>query len=217
MFLRLASRAEPATRSLLPSTRWPRLNRHALEQLLAIARTDLHVLIIGANEVDNSSCARIVHAQSSRASAPLVSVDCSELASRGWEGSLFGQLEMPAGATQPAIGDFLAVADGGTLFLDQVHALSLSSQLKLLRFLEKRQYRRLAETVVRHADVRVIGATGTDLSAAVQAGTFRQDLLAKLQVVSISAASVWSRMLDSVRSIETWLHGRPLRKLKAAG
>jgi two-component system, NtrC family, response regulator GlrR len=186
MFLRSSPRDESAIRSsLLPPAR-PAIGRHALEKLLAIAPADSHILIVGPRTIDKAGCARIVHEHSARAAAPMVSVNCAEIASRGWEGALFGQIEMPTGATQTLMGDPLASAEGGTLFLDEVSALSLPSQVKLLRFLEEKQYRRLAETVVRRADVRVVGATDADLSGAVRAGLFRQDLLAKFQAISVA-------------------------------
>jgi DNA-binding NtrC family response regulator len=171
-----------------------------LEQLLAIARTDSHILINVAREMDKAGWARIAHEHSRRATAPMVSVNCAEIASRGWENALFGQMEMPGSAADPAVGDPLAAADGGTLFLDEVHALSLASQVKLLRLLEEKQYRRLAETFVRRADVRVIGATNTDISAAVRAGRFRADLFAHFQIASLTLPFLW-RIIAAVQAL----------------
>jgi DNA-binding NtrC family response regulator len=191
MFPHLTPSDESATRSLLPASAWPHLDRHASEQLLAIARTDSHILITGSRKMDKAGWVRIAHKHSGRATAPMVSVNCAEIASRGWENALFGQMEMPGGGGEPAMGDPLAAADGGTLFLDEVHALSLASQMKLLRFLEEKQYRRLAETVVRRGDVRVIGATNADIPAAVRAGRFRADLFAHFHLVSITLPFLW--------------------------
>jgi len=185
MFLKPTAQDKSEARPLLQAG-WPHLDEHSVEQLLATARTDSHILITGSRRVDKAGCAKLAHEQSRRGSAPLVSVNCAEIARRGWEDALFGQLETAAGAVGQAMGDPLATADGGTLFLDEVHALSRHSQLKLLRFLEEKQYRRLTETVVRRADVRVIGATDADLYAAVGDGRFRADLFARFHLVSIT-------------------------------
>jgi DNA-binding NtrC family response regulator len=199
MFLRPSPRNESTIRSSLPLTAWRHVGRHALEQLLAIARTDCHILIIGSTKIDRADCAQMAHENSRRAAAPIVSVNCAEIASRGWEDALFSQMQMPAGGVKSVMEDPIAAAEGGTLFLDEVHALSLPSQMKLLRFLEDKKYRRLGQTRLRRADVRLIAATTADLSVAIRERRFCEELLLHLHLISIETPSLWCRRKADMR------------------
>jgi len=166
------------------------MDRHAAERVAALALTGSDILLTGPANVDKKRYAEFAHQLSRPAASPFVSVNCVEIARRGWEDALFSQMEGTA-TRVPGIVDRIAAAEGGTLFLDEVHSLSLPSQLKLLRFLQEKRYRRLAETSVRRADVRLIAATSADLSAATRAGRFRADLFARFPVVSITVPFLW--------------------------
>ncbi len=163
----------------------PRL-RLALEQGRQVAATDAVVLIRGESGTGKGVFARALHGWSRRATAPFVTVSCPSLSADLLESALFGHAR---GAFTGAVADTegkVAVAEGGSLFLDEVGDLPVLLQPKLLRFLQERRYERVGETRTRTADVRLIAASNRDLEAAVAAGAFREDLLFRLNVIELT-------------------------------
>ncbi|WZO99297.1 sigma-54 dependent transcriptional regulator [Isosphaeraceae bacterium EP7] len=151
-----------------------------------IAQTDATILIRGENGTGKGVLARAIHDWSRRAGGPLVTVSCPSLSAELLESDLFGHVKGAfTGAVRDAQGK-VSAAEGGTLFLDEIGDLPPSLQPKLLRFLQERKYERVGEVKPRSADVRLIAATNRDLEAAIAAGTFREDLLYRLNVVELT-------------------------------
>ena len=151
------------------------------------------VMLRGENGTGKGVLARALHAWGRRAEGPFVTVNCPGLSPDLLESDLFGHAKGAfTGAVRDAAGK-VAGAEGGTLFLDELGDLPAPLQPKLLRFLQEKQYERVGESKTRFADVRLIAATNRDLEAAVLAGTFREDLLYRLNVVEITLPSLRER------------------------
>lgn len=160
--------------------------RRVLDVARRVAPTDAAVLIRGENGTGKGVLSHALHAWSQRAGGPFVTVSCPSLSPELLESDLFGHTRGAfTGAVRDALGK-AAAAEGGTLFLDEVGDLPLPLQPKLLRFLQERRYERVGETRTRQADVRLVAATNHDLEADVAAGTFREDLLYRLNVVELT-------------------------------
>jgi len=167
-----------------------------LEALDRIAPIDAEVLIVGPTGVGKELYAAYIHQQSLRAAAPLVPVNCATLPADLIENELFGHVGGAFTGARPQSAGLVAEAEGGTLFLDEVDSLPLGCQAKLLRFLNEKEYRRLGETRLRHANVRIVAATNADLIEAVKAKTFRQDLFFRLRVVPVEVPALAKRRED---------------------
>jgi DNA-binding NtrC family response regulator len=172
----------------------------AMERLLGtacqIARADVPVLISGPNGAGKGELAAIIQANSAVRDGPFVAVNCGALPSELIEAELFGaEAGAYTGAQRARDGRFEA-ADGGTLFLDEIGNLPPSGQMKLLRVLESGQFERLGSTRTRTVKVRVISATNADLPAMIRAGTFREDLYYRLQVIELAVAPLAERRDD---------------------
>jgi two-component system, NtrC family, response regulator AtoC len=165
-------------------------------KILKISSHDYPVLILGETGTGKEVVARAIHCSGSRASGPFVPVDCGALTPTLIESELFGH-ERGAftGAIHTKIGLFEA-AHMGTLFLDEVGDLPKELQSKLLRVLQEREIRRIGSTAFKQVDIRVIAATNRDLEAEVKAGTFREDLFYRLNVMQITLAPLRERMAD---------------------
>jgi NtrC-family two-component system response regulator AlgB len=159
--------------------------RRVLEIARKVAESEAAILIRGESGTGKGVLARAIHAWSRRAERPFVTVSCPSLSPELLESDLFGHVKGAfTGAIRDAQGK-VAVAEGGTLFLDEVGDLPLTLQPKLLRFLQDRCYERVGEAKTRVADVRLLAATNRDLEQAVVAGSFREDLLYRLDVVEL--------------------------------
>jgi two-component system, NtrC family, response regulator GlrR len=169
-----------------------------IRKLKLLARCDITVMIGGETGTGKELIARAVHYLSARSDRPFIAIDCGAIPAELTESELFGH-ERGAftGAMTKNLG-LIAAADQGTLFLDEVDALSLHVQAKLLRFLQEMEYRPLGSTEVKKADVRIISATNRDLLEQVQANEFRNDLYYRLNVVQLRLPGLRQRREDIV-------------------
>lgn len=160
--------------------------RYALFKANQVAATDATVLIVGETGVGKELFARAIHQASQRRDRPLIKVNCAALSAQLIESELFGHEKGAfTGATAARIGRF-ELADGATIFLDEIGELPLELQPKLLRVLQEGEFERLGSSQTRKVDVRVLAATNRDLQAEIQAGRFRQDLYYRLNVYPLS-------------------------------
>ena len=161
-----------------------------------VARSDVPVLITGPNGTGKERVAEIIQANSAVAGGPFVVLNCGALPSELIEAELFGaEAGAYTGAAKAREGKFEA-ADGGTLFLDEIGNLPLAGQMKLLRVLETGRFERLGSNRERQVKVRVISATNADLAAMIRAGTFREDLFYRLNVIELRLPPLAARPGD---------------------
>ena len=173
-----------------------------------VARSDVPVLITGPNGSGKERIAAIVHANSSVKNGPFVAVNCGALPGELIEAELFGaEAGAYTGANKAREGRF-ELADGGTLFLDEIGNLPLPGQMKLLRVLETGQFERLGSGRTRKVKVRVLSATNADLKAMIRAGTFREDLYYRLNVIDVNLPPLSERIDDILPLAEHFLAGR---------
>ena len=173
----------------------PALKR-VLGQVDRVASTDATVLILGETGTGKELFARAVHAASPRRERPLVKVNCAALPETLIESELFGHEKGAfTGATARRTGRF-ELADGGTIFLDEIGDLPLALQAKLLRVLQEGEFERLGSPQTRRVDVRVIAATNRDLAERAAEGTFREDLYYRLNVVPLKLPPLRERTGD---------------------
>jgi DNA-binding NtrC family response regulator len=167
-----------------------------LERLHRIAQTDVEILITGPTGVGKELYAQQAHAWSRRCSGPFVIANCSNLGADLLENEVFGHVR-GAYTGAHSSGDGLAsAAEGGTLFLDEVDTLALESQAKLLRFVQQKEYRRLGDTIVRRANIRLIAGCNGDLPNLVKRNLFRADLYYRLRVAPIAIPPLAERPDD---------------------
>ena len=172
------------------------LHRRLLARLGRVAPTDAEVLISGPTGVGKELYARSVHRLSARASAAFVPLNCGALPPDLFENELFGHVGGAfTGARQHRAG-LVEEAEGGTLFLDEVDTLSPPCQVKLLRLLQEKEYRRLGESRTRRANVRIVAATNADLLAAVRERRLREDLFFRLRVFPLEIPPLRARPED---------------------
>jgi DNA-binding NtrC family response regulator len=161
-----------------------------------VARADVPVLITGPNGTGKERIAEIIQANSQVAGGPFVVLNCGALPSELIEAELFGaDAGAYTGASKAREGKFEA-ADGGTLFLDEIGNLPLAGQMKLLRVLETGRFERLGSNRERQVKVRVVSATNADLQAMIRAGTFREDLFYRLNVIELKLPALAARPGD---------------------
>jgi len=170
-----------------------------------VAATEVTVFLQGESGTGKEVVARLIHRASPQRLGPFVAIDCAALPEQLLESELFG-FERGAftGAQQSKAGR-IELASRGVLFLDEVSEMSLTAQVKLLRFLQEREYQRLGGTRLQKADVRIIAASNRDLDEAVSRGTFREDLFYRLQVFDILLPPLRERRSDIPRLAEQFL------------
>jgi transcriptional regulator with PAS, ATPase and Fis domain len=161
-----------------------------------VADTTCTILITGESGTGKELVARAVHKTSPRAPAPFVAVNCGAIPEALLESELFGHARGAfTGAHQTKPGR-IAMAQGGTLFLDEIGEMPLALQVKLLRVLQSREYSPVGDNRVLKADVRIVAATNVNLENAVQAGTFREDLYYRLNVIHLNVPALRERAED---------------------
>jgi DNA-binding NtrC family response regulator len=161
-----------------------------------VAPTRATVLLAGESGVGKDLVARAIHFHSPRRDRPLVKINCTAIPENLMESELFGYEKGAfTGANTSKPGKF-EQADTGTVFLDEIGDVPGPIQVKLLRVLQEREFERLGSNVTRHIDVRVIAATNQDLRAALEQGTFREDLYYRLNVVPLNIPSLRERKQD---------------------
>jgi len=166
------------------------------ETVTRIAPSDANVLITGEHGTGKEVLARTIHALSLRASRPMIAVNTGGLAEGVFESELFGHVKGAfTDARSDRIGRF-ELAEGGTIFLDEIGNVALRQQAKLLRVIESGEMERVGSSRSKKVDVRVLSATNVDLAAACQAGQFREDLLFRLNTVEIHLPPLRERRED---------------------
>ena len=174
----------------------PRLAR-LLQDVQAVARLDVSVLLSGETGTGKSQLAALIHRNSRRSDGPFIEINCAALQDALVESELFGALPGAHSTASRRVEGKVSAADRGTLLLDEIAELSLPAQAKLLQLLQSKEYFPLGSPRPVHADVRVIAASNVDLAQAVQEKRFRQDLLYRLQVVSIHLPALDERGEDA--------------------
>ncbi|MFR0688939.1 sigma-54-dependent response regulator transcription factor AlgB [Enterobacterales bacterium AE_CKDN230030158-1A_HGKHYDSX7] len=188
-----------------------------LETARQVAGTDANILILGESGSGKGELARAIHGWSKRAKKSCVTINCPSLTAELMESELFGHSRGAfTGATENTLGR-ISQADGGTLFLDEIGDFPLTLQPKLLRFIQDKEYERVGDPVTRNADVRILAATNRDLAGMVAQGTFREDLLYRLNVIVLNLPPLRERAEDIIGLAERFLarfvkdYGRPAR------
>ena len=171
-----------------------------LEMILAtvakVAPSETNILVTGESGTGKELVARALHTNSKRAKGPFVPVDCAAMPSNLLESELFGHEKGAfTGADKPKRG-LLELAHGGTLFLDEIGELSQELQAKILRTIQERSFRRVGGERLVHVDIRIICSTNRDLTAEVEQGRFRHDLLYRLNVVTVTLPPLRDRQGD---------------------
>ena len=196
--------------------------RPVLDLIRRIGPSTANVLITGEHGTGKEVAARALHALSPRASRPMICVNAGSIPEALFESELFGHMRGAfTGASTDRPGRF-ELADQATLFLDEIGNLPLSQQAKVLRALETGEFERLGSPKMRHADVRLISATNSDLGAAVAASNFREDLLFRINTVTIHLPPLRERGEDILLLAHHFLerynekYGRALTELDAS-
>jgi len=177
--------------------------QHTLSLVTRVAPSDATVMLLGESGTGKELLAETLHRLSGRSGGPFVPVECTGMPEALFESELFGYIKGAfTGATHDKPG-LVEAAAGGTLFLDEVGDIPLAEQVKLLRLLETRRFRRVGSTEWRDTDFRLVCATHRDLTAMVQAGEFREDLYYRLNVFEINIPPLRERREDIAPLIQS--------------
>jgi Nif-specific regulatory protein len=183
------------------------LMQRVYDVITSAASTDATVLVRGESGTGKELAARAIHANSPRARGPFVKVDCTTIPDGLMETELFGHERGAFTGADRAVPGKVEIAAGGTLFLDEIGELPPALQMKLLRFLQDREFERVGGRRVIKADVRVVTATNRELELMVRQGGFRQDLYYRLKVVEVHMPALRDRGSDDIERLAThFLH-----------
>ncbi|WP_296148149.1 sigma 54-interacting transcriptional regulator [uncultured Flavobacterium sp.] len=173
----------------------PKLNR-SIEKAIQVAPTDISVLVVGESGVGKESIPKIIHSLSHRKHGKYIAVNCGAIPEGTIDSELFGHEKGAfTGATSTREGYF-EVADGGTIFLDEVGELPLTTQVRLLRVLENGEFIKVGSSQVQKTDVRIVAATNVNMFDAIEKGKFREDLYYRLSTVDITLPPLRDRKDD---------------------
>ena len=173
----------------------PKLNR-AIEKAIQVAPTDISVLVVGESGVGKESIPKIIHSLSHRKHGKYIAVNCGAIPEGTIDSELFGHEKGAfTGATSTREGYF-EVASGGTIFLDEVGELPLTTQVRLLRVLENGEFIKVGSSQVQKTDVRIVAATNVNMFEAIDKGKFREDLYYRLSTVDITLPPLRERKED---------------------
>jgi DNA-binding NtrC family response regulator len=175
------------------------------EDMARVAASDVAVHVFGETGTGKECVARALHAASPRRAAPFVALNASSLSDELFEAEMFGHARGAFTGAVAARAGQVAAAEGGTLFLDEVADLTPRAQARLLRFLQEREYRRVGETAVRRANLRVLTAANVRLEQRVVQGAFREDLLYRLNVMTLALPPLRDRGEDILLLAERFL------------
>ena len=168
----------------------------AIEKAMRVAQTDITVLVTGESGVGKEVIPKIIHSLSHRKHAKYIAVNCGAIPEGTIDSELFGHEKGSfTGASQTRSGYF-EVADGGTIFLDEVGELPLTTQVRLLRVLENGEFLKVGSSKVQKTDVRIVAATNLDMAKAIERGKFREDLYYRLSTVEIHLPPLRERQDD---------------------
>jgi len=193
--------------------------RRVYEQVAQVVGTNTTVLIRGESGTGKELIAHALHHHSPRSGKPFIRVNCAALPETLVESELFGYERGAFTGAQARRKGRFELADGGTLFLDEIGELSMSTQVKLLRVLQEREFERLGGSGTVRVDVRLIAATNKNLEQALEEGTFREDLYYRLNVFTICIPPLRERKSDVLLLAEhfvrkyTELHGRSIKRI----
>jgi len=193
--------------------------RQVYEQVTQVARTNTTVLLRGESGTGKEMIAHAIHYNSLRAGKPFVRVSCAALPETLIESELFGYEKGAFTGAQARKKGRFELADGGTLFLDEIGDLNLSTQIKLLRALQEREFERLGGTETIKVNVRLIAATNKDLEKAIAADQFREDLYYRLNVFAIFMPPLRERKTDILLLADHFLekyareHGKLIKRI----
>lgn len=161
------------------------LNR-ALDIAAQVAPTDISVLVIGESGVGKENIPQVIHAMSARKHGPYIAVNCGAIPEGTIDSELFGHEKGSFTGANESRKGYFEVADKGTIFLDEVAELPLSTQVRLLRVLESKEFLKVGSSKIQKTDVRVVAATNVNVAKAVKEGKFREDLYYRLNTVQIN-------------------------------
>ncbi|MBI3587223.1 MAG: sigma-54-dependent Fis family transcriptional regulator [Ignavibacteriales bacterium] len=188
--------------------------KHVVSNTKKVAASEAFILIQGASGTGKELIAHLIHNESPRKDQPLVAVNCASIPDQLLESELFGHEKGSFTNAYVTKQGLVEVANGGTLFLDEVGDISQPTQAKLLRFLETGEFRRVGGTASMKVDVRVVSATNKNLPQEVHAGRFREDLLYRLNVVSIQLPFLRERKEDIPLLVDYFLQRQSKSKAK---
>lgn len=173
----------------------PKLNR-AIEKAIQVAPTDISVLVTGESGVGKESIPKIIHSLSHRKHAKYIAVNCGAIPEGTIDSELFGHEKGSFTGATGAREGYFEVADGGTIFLDEVGELPLTTQVRLLRVLENGEFIKVGSSQVQKTNVRIVAATNVNMNEAIEKGKFREDLYYRLSTVEIGLPPLRERKDD---------------------
>ena len=173
----------------------PKLNR-AIEKAMQVAPTDISVLVTGESGVGKESIPKIIHSLSHRKHAKYIAVNCGAIPEGTIDSELFGHEKGAFTGASSTRSGYFEVADGGTIFLDEVGELPLPTQVRLLRVLENGEFLKVGSSQIQKTDVRIVAATNTKMVKAINNGKFREDLYYRLSTVEINLPPLRERSED---------------------
>ncbi|MBM7583673.1 transcriptional regulator with PAS, ATPase and Fis domain [Bacillus pakistanensis] len=181
--------------------------KKVLHLALQVAEVDVNVLLLGESGVGKSHIAKFIHNKSPRKAGPFIEVNCGAIPESLFEAEFFGyEAGSFTGAKSQGKPGLAELAEGGTLFLDEIGELSLVNQVKILKFIQEKQFYRVGGTKPRFVDFRILAATNKNLEKAVEEKTFREDLFFRLNVVPITIPPLRKRTEDIYPLIEHFIN-----------